>query len=438
MSGPLDDPVRHAVEPASSLKGVVILPGDKSISHRAAILAAGARGRSVIQNYSSSEDCARTLDCLQQMDVEILRKATSVEILGRGWSGLQEPQNVLYSGNSGTSMRLLAGVLAGLPFRSRLQGDDSLNSRPMARIIAPLRRMGGRIQARQDRFPPLDVSGSRLEGIEYELPVASAQVKSCILLAGLLAHGRTTVVEPASTRNHTELLLPAFGGRIRKTGARISVEGGQDLEAAKMEVPGDISAASFFLVAASLIPNSRIKLRGVGLNPTRDALLRLLIQHGGKIEVSNPDVSGGEPVGDLCVSYSPRLLENFPTHIGEHQVPLLIDEIPVLAILGSRLKSGFEVTGAAELRAKESDRIRAIVQNLRSLGVETEEREDGFRIPQGQTLRGGEVRTWGDHRIAMAFAIAGLISEQPVVLDDARCCGVSFPGFFEQLDSVKP
>ena len=436
MSGPLDDPVRHAIEPANSLKGEVVLPGDKSISHRTAILAALAQGRSVIRNYSASEDCTRTLDCLEQMDVEILRKATSVEILGRGGSGLREPRNVLYAGNSGTSMRLLAGVVAGLPFRSRLLGDDSLNSRPMARIIAPLKQMGGRIQARQDRFPPLDVSGRCLQGIEYELPVASAQVKSCILLAGLLARGETTVVEPTSTRNHTELLIPAFGGRIRKEGTRISVEGGQDLEATEMEVPGDISAASFFLVAASLIPNSQIKLRRVGLNPTRDALLRLLIQHGGRIEISNPDVSGGEPVGDLCVSYSPRLMEGFPTRIGGHQIPLLIDEIPVLAILGSRLKSGFEVTGASELRAKESDRIRAIVHNLRSLGIETEERKDGFQIPPGQTFRGGEVRTWGDHRIAMAFAIAGLISEPPVVLDDARCCGVSFPGFLEQLASV--
>ena len=436
MSGPLVDPVRQAIEPANSLKGEVVLPGDKSISHRTAILAALAQGRSVIGNYSSSEDCTRTLDCLQQMDVKILRKATSVEILGRGRSGLREPREVLYAGNSGTSMRLLAGVLAGLPFTSRLQGDDSLNSRPMARIIAPLKRMGGRIQARQDRFPPLDVSGRCLEGIEYELPVASAQVKSCILLAGLLARGQTTVVEPASTRNHTELLLPAFGGKISQAGARISVEGGQDLEAAEMEVPGDISAASFFLVAASLIPGSQIKLRRVGLNPTRDALLRLLMQHGGSIEISNPGVSGGEPVGDLCVSYAPRLLESFPIRIGGHQIPLLIDEIPVLAILGSRLESGFEVTDATELRAKESDRIRAIVYNLRSLGVETEERKDGFQIPPGQTFRGGEVRTWGDHRIAMAFAIAGLISELPVVLDDARCCGVSFPGFFKQLTAV--
>ncbi len=413
-----------------------MLPGDKSISHRTAILAALAQGRSVIWNYSASEDCTRTLDCIQQMDVDILRKATGVEILGQGGRGLREPRNVLYAGNSGTSMRLLAGVLAGLPFRSRLEGDDSLNSRPMARIIAPLRRMGGRIQARQDRFPPLDLSGRRLEGIEYELPVASAQVKSCILLAGLLARGQTTVVEPASTRNHTELLLPAFGGRIQKAGGRISVEGGQDLEAAEMEVPGDISAASFFLVAASLIPNSHIELRRVGLNPTRDALLRLLIKYGGRIEISNLNVSGGEPVGDLRVSYSPRLLESFPTRIGGHQIPLLIDEIPILAILGSRLNAGFEVTDASELRAKESDRIRAIVHNLRSLGVETEERKDGFEISPGQTFHGGDVRTWGDHRIAMAFAIAGLISQQPVVLDDTRCCGVSFPGFFEQLTSV--
>ena len=313
-----------------------------------------------------------------------------------------------------------------------------MNRRTMARIITPLERMGGRIQARRDRFPPLDVSGRCLQGIEYELPVASAQVKSCILLAGLLARGQTTVVEPTSTRNHTELLIPAFGGRIRKEGARISVEGGQGLEAAEMEVPGDLSAASVFLVAASLIPNSQIELRRVGLNPTRDALLRLLIKHGGRIEISNRGVSGGEPRADLCVSYSPRLLESFPTRIGGPQIPLLIDEIPVLAILGSRLKSGFEVTDATELRAKESDRIRAIVHNLRSLGVETEERKDGFQIPPGQTLRGGEVRTWGDHRIAMAFAIAGLISEQPVVLDDARCYGVSFPGFLEQLTAVSP
>ena len=436
MTSASDDPAPLDIEPAVSLRGEVVLPGDKSISHRTAILAALARGRSTIRNYSCSEDCSRTLDCLEQLEVEILRKPTGVEILGRGPGGLQKPRDVLYAGNSGTSMRLLAGVLAGLPFRSRLEGDDSLNSRPMARIIVPLRRMGGRIQARQDRFPPLDLSGRCLEAIEYELPVASAQVKSCVLLAGLLARGQTTVVEPSPTRNHTELLLPAFGGRITKAGTRISLQGGQDLEATELEVPGDISAASFFLVAASLLPNSRVELRRVGLNPTRDALLSLLIKHGGRIEISNPDVSGGEPVGDLCVSYSARLLESFPTCIGGPQIPLLIDEIPVLAILGTRLKSGFEVTDAAELRAKECDRIRAIVHNLRSLGVETEERNDGFQIPPGQTLRGGKVRTWGDHRMAMAFAIAGLISEQPVVLDDARCCGVSFPGFLAQLTSV--
>ncbi len=436
MTAALDPPPQGAIEPAGCLRGEVVLPGDKSISHRTAILAALAQGWSVIGNYSSSEDCTRTLDCLRQMGIKILRKSSGVEIQGRGRDGFRQPRDTLYAGNSGTSMRLLAGVLAGLPFRSRLEGDDSLNSRPMARIIAPLQLMGGQIRARQDRFPPLDLSGRRLNGIEYELPVASAQVKSCILLAGLLARGRTTVLEPTSTRNHTELLLPAFGGKIGKADTRISLKGGQKLEAARMEVPGDVSAASFFLIAASLVPGSRIKLRRVGLNPTRDALLRLLIEHGGSIEISNRESSGGEPAGDLVASYSPRLLESFPTRLDGPQIPSLIDEIPVLAILGSQLKSGFEVTGAAELRAKESDRIRGIVHNLRALGIEADERNDGFRIRPGQALRGGEVRTLGDHRIAMAFAIAGLISKRPVVLDDAHCCTVSFPGFLEQLKSV--
>ncbi len=426
----------RSVKPASRLQGDVVLPGDKSISHRAAILASLARGLSTIHNFSQSDDCSRTLDCLAGLGVQFHRQSRSVSIEGLGMSRFKKPSGRLYAGNSGTSMRLLAGLLAGLPFPSRLEGDASLSRRPMSRILVPLRAMGAQIQALEDRFAPLTIRGRGLKAIEYELPVASAQVKSCVLLAGLLATGRTTVIEPTPTRNHTELLLPAFGGRLRREGSRIMVDGDQLLEASDLEVPGDISAASFFLVAASLIPGSRIELRDVGLNGTRDALLQLLVQSGGHIEIKRRRVSGGEPVGDISVSYSAGLLEHFPERIGRDRIPLLIDEIPVLAILGTQLKSGLEVTDAAELRAKESDRISATVENLGRLGMECEEREDGFRIPPGQSIRGGQVRTRGDHRIAMAFSIAGLISRRAVVVDDSQCCDISFPGFFEQLASV--
>ncbi len=428
--------VTRSVEPAGCLRGEVFLPGDKSISHRAAIFGSLARGLSTIDNFSQSDDCARTLDCLEGIGGQLERQPRKVSIEGLGIGCFEQPGKTLYAGNSGTSMRLLAGLLAGLPFPSRLEGDASLRGRPMNRILVPLRAMGGQIQAREDQFPPLIVQGQRLAAIEYELPVASSQVKSCVLLAGLLARGSTTVIEPTPTRNHTELLLPAFGGRLRKEGPRITVEGDQVLEPCDLEVPGDISAASFFLVAASLIPGSRIELRGVGLNPTRDALLQLLIQSGGHIQIDHRRLSGGEPIGDISVSYSADLLEHFPGRIRQSQTPLLIDEIPVLAILGTQLKSGLEVVDATELRAKESDRVSAIVENLHLLGVESEEREDGFRIPPGQTICGGNVRTRGDHRIAMAFAIAGLISREAVVLDNSQCCDISFPGFFEQLTSV--
>lgn len=436
MTNTSDQLATRSVEPADSLRGEVFLPGDKSISHRAAILGSMARGLSTIDNFSQSDDCSRTLDCLERLGGQLNRQPHKLSIEGLGTSFFEKPVKTLYAGNSGTSMRLLAGLLAGLPFPSRLEGDTSLSRRPMQRILVPLRAMGGQIQAHEDRFPPLTFEGQCLEAIEYELPVASAQVKSCVLLAGLLARGATTVIEPIPTRNHTELLLPAFGGRLQKEGPCITVEGDQLLKPCDLEVPGDISAASFFLVAASLIPGSSIELRGVGLNPTRDALLRLLLQSGGRIEIDHRRVSGGEPVGDISVSYSANLLERFPGRLRQSQIPLLIDEIPVLAILGTQLKSGLEIAHATELRAKESDRVSAIVENLRLLGVESEERADGFRIPPGQTICGGNVRTRGDHRIAMAFAIAGLIAQEAVVLDNPQCCDISFPGFFEQLTSV--
>ncbi len=436
MNDSVPQSINQTIEPTNFLQGEVLLPGDKSISHRAALLASMSQGLSTINNFSESEDCLHTLKCLEEIGVKIKRSPKTISIEGLGVHQLKRPIRTLHAGNSGTLMRLMSGMLSGLPFPSRIDGDASLTSRPMDRIIVPLTAMGGQIEAHEHQFPPLIIRGQRLKGIKYELPVASAQVKSCLLLAGLLAKGTTTLIEPIPTRNHTELLLPSFGGKIVKKGNCIKLDGEQSLQGSKLQVPGDISAAAFFIVAASIIPGSKLKLRSVGLNPSRSALLDLLMESGAHIQINRQKVSSGEPIGDISISYSDRLLEQFPRHIGKSQIPLLIDEIPVLAILGTQLKHGLEITEAAELRTKECDRISAIVENLRKLGIDIQEKNDGFRIPPGQTIRGGNVRTRGDHRIAMAFAVAGLISHEAIVLDNSQCCDISFPGFFEELKSI--
>jgi 3-phosphoshikimate 1-carboxyvinyltransferase len=424
------DPVR------APLKGEVQVPGDKSISHRYALLGGMARGTTRIRNFSSSEDCQATLSCIEALGVGVVRDASQVEISSPGWRRFTAPARALEVQNSGTTIRLLSALLAAGRFSSQVQGDSSLNQRPMKRIMDPLSRMGARIEAREGRFPPLLIQGGRLTGIRYRLPIASAQVKSCVLLAGLMAEGETEVEETGPSRDHTERALPFFGAALMQNGARLRVRGGARLRGVDFRIPGDFSSALFFLVASLLVPGSRIALKGVGVNPTRAGFLSLLEEAGIRVESSNATESNGEPVCDLQIRADSQVRKQFPNEISGDWVAQLIDEIPALAILGTRLERGFKVRDAQELRHKESDRIRSVVVNLRRLGVDVRELPDGFVIPPGSRIRGGRVRTFGDHRIAMAFALAGLVAESPVELDRPECVAVSYPDFFRHLEGV--
>ena len=422
------------------------MPGDKSISHRYAILAALAEGNSEIQHFSPAEDCRRTLECLQRLGVEITASGEGVKITGRGLRGLERSRRALDAGNSGTTMRLLAGVLAAQPFETTLTGDDSLRRRPMRRVIEPLARMGAQIRAREDQYAPLVIRGGPLQPIEYTLPVPSAQVKSAVLLAGLYAGGVTSVIEPASTRDHTELALAEFGARIERVDRAIRVsgsaggDGAQRLEARRLVVPGDFSSAVFFIAAALLLPESNLLLHNVGLNPTRTAALDVLATMGAPIGLISVHGSSGELVGDIAVRYGS--LEG--GKIDGAMVAQLIDELSMLAALGPYTEKGIEIRDAQELRVKESDRIAALAENLRRMGAQVEERPDGLRVagraetrPAGACpLRGAEIDPHGDHRIAMAFAVAALAAQGKTVIHDAECVGVSFPEFFSTLERL--
>jgi 3-phosphoshikimate 1-carboxyvinyltransferase len=397
------------------------------------MLAAIAEGQSCIKNYASSQDCRSTLACLQSLGVPIeIVGGNQVIVSGRGLRGLTRPREILDAGNSGSTIRMLSGILAGQNFRTEISGDSSLRSRPMGRIIQPLSQMGARIQARDNNYPPLSIQGGPLKGIQYVLPVASAQVKSAILLAGLLAEGESEVTEPVPTRNHTELALKEFKAEVKVRGNRIAVKGGQPIQAVTTEVPGDISSAAFFVAAATLIPGSEILLSGVGLNQGRRAIVDLLCEMGASVEILNPQTEAGEPLSDLQVR--PATLRG-GTILGD-KIPQVIDEIPILAVLATQTQEGLEIRDAAELRVKESDRITSIVENLRSMGASVEEFEDGMFIPGRQSLRGSRIHAYGDHRIAMAFAIAGLIAKGETLIEGSECAAVSFPHFFEVLDQV--
>ncbi len=426
---------------AETLKGKIALPGDKSISHRAAMFAAMASGQSRIENYAASEDCASTLECLSALGVNISRDGSTVMIDGAGENGFKQPSSDLDCGNSGTTMRLMAGILAGKGVECVMTGDASLSRRPMRRVVDPLAQMGAEIET-EDGHAPLKIKGGKkLTGIEYKLPVASAQVKSCVLLAGVNAEGTTTVIESAPTRDHTERMLEQFGVSVgvETDGAarRISVNGGSLLQGTSLRVPGDISAAAFFLVAGAIIEGSQLYLPFVGLNPTRAAVLDVLRQAGAKMSITEHDTGKGEPVGDIEIEGSGTAeLTKERIVIEGDVVANLVDEVPILAILGTQLEGGLEVCDAAELRVKETDRIDAVVQNLRKMGADIEEREDGFLVRRS-LLQGAEVDSFGDHRIAMAFAVAGLAAQGETVINGAECAAVSFPDFFEQLVAVR-
>jgi len=429
---------------AKGVQGQITLPGDKSISHRAAMMAAIAEGRSLITNYSTSADCASTLACLQQLGVKLNREGNDVLVHGGALRGSRVLSQPLDCGNSGTTMRLLAGILAGQDWKSTLTGDESLRTRPMQRIIEPLTMMGANISSRDGRAPLTIAGRPPLAPISYDLLVASAQVKSCVLLAGLRATGRTAVTEEFVTRDHTERMLRWFGvalesgpGRSQNSTAVI-VNGPATLTARDVSVPGDISSAAYFIAAAALLPESSLEIAKVGLNPTRVAFLDQLRRMGFEIIVSNEREENNEPVGNLQVSSGQTARHD---HTGQLRIdgtviPQLIDELPLLAVLGSQIAGGLEIRDAKELRVKESDRIATTVAGLRAMGCEVEELADGLRVAGPTKLRGAQINPHGDHRIAMSFTIAGLIAEGETEILNAECVAVSFPEFFALLDSV--
>lgn len=423
------------ISPGGRVRGRLRVPGDKSISHRYALLAALADGTSTIHNYAPGADCASTLRCLQGLGVDIRTApendgGRTVIVEGRGAHGLGPAPETLDAGNSGTTMRLLAGILAARPFESTITGDASLRRRPMRRIVDPLERMGARIRTDRGR-PPLIIRGGALRGATYEPPVASAQVKSAVLLAGLHAAGTTCVIEPLPTRDHTERALPAFGVELHRAHGRVEIGGGQRLLAAALRVPGDLSSAAFWAAAAASLPGSAVEIADVGLNPTRTAFLDVLRAMGADVTVTQTGVAAGEPFGAVSVRYgAPR-----PLRIGGGEVPGVIDELPALAAVACH-GAPLEVRGAAELRAKESDRITVLADGLRALGADVVEHPDGFAIRPG-ALTGGAANAAGDHRMAMAFAVAALGASGPTTITGHEAVGVSYPGFFEALAAIR-
>jgi 3-phosphoshikimate 1-carboxyvinyltransferase len=421
--------MRESISPARAIEGVITLPGDKSISHRYGMLASIASGRTTIANYSTGADCQSTLACMAALGAKIERRDGLVVIEG---GTLQEPAAMLDAGNSGSTIRMLSGILAAQSFTSRIGGDESLSRRPMGRIIGPLAEMGAWIEARDGKFPPLTIHGRPLHGIDYQLPMASAQVKSCILLAGLFAQGDTTVREPVRTRDHTEIALKEFGAEIEIEKRTIRLRAGARLSGRELVAPGDLSSACFFLVAALLVKESSLVIHGVGLNPTRSALLDFLVSMGAKITVLEVHQVGGELIGDLRVQASAvtgGVVEGAMT-------AALIDEIPALAVLGAASSSGLTVRDAGELRVKETDRIATIEAGFRQMGVKIETNPEGFHVPGRQSFHAAQIDSAGDHRIALSFSVAALAADGPCVIEGAESTNVSFPEFFDTLRQI--
>lgn len=421
------------LKPGGDVKGVIRVAGDKSMSHRSIMLGSLADGVTEVEGFLEGEDSLATLQAFRDMGVVIEGPVEGrVIIYGVGVNGLKKPPGPLYLGNSGTAMRLFAGLLAGQAFDTELTGDESLSKRPMERVAAPLREMGAVITTGEHGHPPMSIKGgSRLTGMHYDMPMASAQVKSCILLAGLYAEGETSVTEPAPTRDHTERMLNGFGYPVTRKGATASLKGGGSLTATKIDVPADISSAAFFLVAASITPGAKLTIQHVGMNPTRVGVINILRAMGGNIEISNEMVVGGEPVADLTVCYSPLKGINIPAD----QVPLAIDEFPVLFIAAVCAEGKTVLTGAEELRVKESDRIQVMADGLKAVGVETLVTPDGIEI-EGSGIQGGVVDSHGDHRIAMAFAVASLRAKGDITINDCANVATSFPNFVALAEQV--
>jgi 3-phosphoshikimate 1-carboxyvinyltransferase len=422
------------VAPASSVVGHIAVPGDKSISHRAVLLAAVSEGETPITGFGRSADTEATVRAMRALGVHVVEEGVDeLRVAGVGLRGLQEPTGPIDCGNSGTLMRLLAGLLSGQDGRRfELTGDESLRSRPMERIAEPLRRMGALVETTDGRAP-LTIEGAKLTAIRYELPVASAQIKSCLLLAGLYARGRTRVIEPLPTRDHTELLLAAAGAAARRRGAGITIAPAERLELGTVEIPGDVSSAAPFIVAASLLAGSELTVHGVGLNPTRMGFIDLLAHMGARVTVVNRGRLGREPAGDLDVRHA----ELVAAAVSAAQVPALVDELPLFALAAGCARGESVVRGAGELRAKETDRIETVTNALRALGIRITASDDGFGVRGVPTRpKGGGVDSGGDHRIAMLGGIAGVVSREGVRVGGADAVAASFPGFFELLDEV--
>jgi 3-phosphoshikimate 1-carboxyvinyltransferase len=422
------------IEPAAAISGHIAVPGDKSISHRAVMIGAVGEGETAVRGFGRSRDTEATISAVRALGVTVDEDdVDTLRVQGAGLRGLREPPGPIDCGNSGTTLRLLAGLLAGQAGRFELTGDDSLRRRPVDRIAAPLAEMGAHVET-TDGKPPLTVAGKALNGIRYELPVASAQVKSCVLHAGLYADGRTAVVEPLATRDHTEIMLAAAGAPVRRRPGRVSVGQPEQLRLGEIAVPGDFSAAAPFVVAATLLPGSELTIHDVGLNPRRTGLLDVLERMGARITAFHRRRSGGERVGDLVVQSA----ELVATTVKAEEVPSMVDELPLFALAAACARGESSVEGARELRVKETDRIETVTTSLQALGVRIKERDDGFGVRGVPTRpKGGGMGSGGDHRIAMLGGVAGLVSREGVELGDAEAVAVSFPGFFELLDSVR-
>jgi 3-phosphoshikimate 1-carboxyvinyltransferase len=424
------------IKKSKGLKGEIVPPPDKSVSHRAIMFASMAEGRSRVSNFLRAEDPLSTVGAFRALGVNIADNGLDELVIeGKGLNGFTEPNDVMDCGNSGTTIRLISGLLAGNPFFSVLTGDDSLKKRPMARVIDPLRKMGATISARNgDKYPPIAIRGGGLKAIDYPMPMASAQVKSCLILAGLYADGTTKITEPQKSRDHTERMLAAMGADITVDGLTISVRRGRRLAALDMCAPADFSSAAFFMAAALIVPDSEVVIKGVGVNPGRTGMLRVLKDMGASVSIENFREVSGEPIADIVCSTVGRLKA---TRIGRELIPSLIDEFPVICILASLAEGVTQIRGAEELRAKESDRIKAMAVELSKLGVSITEYPDGIDITGVEELGGSEIDSYGDHRIAMSFSIAGLVSKTGMLIRDASCVDISFPGFYEKLQELE-
>ncbi len=420
------------INQAKSLQGVIRVPGDKSISHRALIFAALAAGKSIIKGISECKDCSSTLNCLKNLGIKIKVRGKTLVVYGKGLTSFKKPKKPLDCGNSGTTMRLLSGILAAQNFSSTLTGDRYLKKRPMKRIVEPLRNMGAEINADKGNYPPLRIKGKKLQGINYHSPIASAQIKNCLLLAGLQAEGTTTITEPFRSRDHSERMLKYLGVPLKIKGTAVSISRAK-FQGKEFCVPGDISSAAFFIAAAVILSGSKIKISGLGLNPTRTGFLDVLKKMGAKIEIENKKKICGEPVANLEINGKGRLKA---IKIGGKIIPRIIDEIPLLAVIGCFAQGKTIIRDAGELRVKETDRIHAIVSQLKKMGASIEERKDGMEIFGRGKLKGASVKSFGDHRIAMALVIAGLAASGKTKINNTDCINTSFPGFEKILKGV--